>query len=279
MRYALIICLVLSAATAPSAEPTEAELTTMKFKPEDIGPGVDPRNAEVTVYHMWDESMVGVASIDREAGAMTFSSPTGHPPGAFGVKKYVVWNTRDGLTQPGQWCLDRTAGKVLYRPVTGEDMTAAQAFAPAVESIITLAGTAPVEVRRILINSNEYDVAFTTATEWSAEKGLTNGPNLLVIEGLDKYGRLLYTDSITITYTGSVVSAVGELVITEIMYHPLKPKAEFIEIHNRSSTESFDLTGWRLNGVGMRFDGGRAFITRSRSSSSRSSSCIFNSKR
>ena len=45
-------------------KPTEIELTTMKYRPEDLGPWLDIRNAEITVYHMWDDSMVGVAAID-----------------------------------------------------------------------------------------------------------------------------------------------------------------------------------------------------------------------
>jgi len=73
-------------------KPTEEELTTIKFRPEDLGPWFDPKNAEVTVYHMWDESLVGVAGMDRESSTLTFSTPSEHPPGAFGVKRYVVWN-------------------------------------------------------------------------------------------------------------------------------------------------------------------------------------------
>ena len=71
-------------------KPTSEELTTLKYRPEDIGSWLDINNAEVTVYHMWDESMVGLKAIDAEKQILTFSSPLGHPPGAFGVKKYVI---------------------------------------------------------------------------------------------------------------------------------------------------------------------------------------------
>ncbi|MGI6415564.1 MAG: hypothetical protein ACOX1P_07840 [Thermoguttaceae bacterium] len=75
--------------------------------PKDIPPSLDVRSAEVRVYHMWDESTVGLSAIDTQRHALLFSTPAKSPPGAFGVKKYVIFNTREGLTRPGQWCLDR----------------------------------------------------------------------------------------------------------------------------------------------------------------------------
>lgn len=132
-------------------KPTDEELTTMKYKPDDLGPWLDVRNAEVTVYHMWDESLLGVSAHDSNSHTLTFSTPSGHPPGAFGVKKYVVWNVREGMTRPGQWYLDRTRGKVVYWPLPGEEMSKAQVIAPAVESIITLKGTKDSPVKDITI--------------------------------------------------------------------------------------------------------------------------------
>ncbi|MBP7050938.1 MAG: right-handed parallel beta-helix repeat-containing protein [Phycisphaerae bacterium] len=132
-------------------KPTTEELTSMKYKPEDLGPWLDIRNVEITVYHMWDESLVGVSANDPTSHTLTFSTPSGHPPGAFGVKKYVVWNVREGMTQPGQWYLDRTRGKVVYRPLPGEDMGRARVIAPTVESIISLVGGRDNPIRNITI--------------------------------------------------------------------------------------------------------------------------------
>jgi len=132
-------------------KPTDQELTTMKYKPDDLGPWLDVRNAEVTVYHMWDESLLGVSAHDPNLRTLTFSTPSGHPPGAFGVKKYVVWNVREGMTQPGQWYLDRTRGKVVYRPLAGEDMSKARVIAPVVTSILALRGARDNPIRDVTI--------------------------------------------------------------------------------------------------------------------------------
>jgi hypothetical protein len=142
-------------------KPTDEELTTMRYDPKDLEPWLDVKNAELTVYHMWDESVVGLKSMDTAAHALVFSTPAGHPPGAFGVKKYVVWNVREGMTEPGQWCLDRTAGKVVYWPREGEDMTKAEALAPVVESILRLEGTKDAPVRGVTVRGLSFTVTGT----------------------------------------------------------------------------------------------------------------------
>jgi Right handed beta helix region len=142
-------------------KPTETELTTLRYKPDDLGPWLDIHNAEITVHHMWDESLVGLAAMDTEAHTLTFSSPTGHPAGAFGVKTYVLWNLRKGMTEPGQWYLDRTRGKVVYWPLPGEDMATAKVVAPTVESIIKLEGTAENPVKNVTIRGLTLSVTTT----------------------------------------------------------------------------------------------------------------------
>ena len=131
--------------------PTQEELTTMLYDPKDIPPTLDVRNAEVRVYHMWDESLVGVARNDTARGALIFSTPAKSPPGAFGVKKYVIWNTREGLTRPGQWYLDRTAGRLVYWPLPGEDMARAKVVAPVLERIMGIQGSPQEPAERITL--------------------------------------------------------------------------------------------------------------------------------
>ena len=142
-------------------KPTSEELTQLKYKPEDLDSRLDINNAEITVYHMWDESLVGISEMDTKSNTLTFTNPSSHPPGAFGVKKYVVWNVREGMTEPGQWYLDRTAGKVVYWPLAGEDMSEAEAFAPTIESIIQIKGTKNNPAKDITIRGLMLSVTTT----------------------------------------------------------------------------------------------------------------------
>jgi len=142
-------------------KPTKEELTTLKYRPEDLGSWLDVNNAEIAVYHMWDESLVGLASIDAESRTLTFSSPSGHPPGAFGVDRYIVWNVREGMTEPGQFYLDRTVGKLVYWPFPGQDMSEAEVFAPTIEAIIRIEGTKETPATDITIRGLKLSVTTT----------------------------------------------------------------------------------------------------------------------
>ena len=132
-------------------QPTLLERTTLEYDPKDLPKTFDARNGEVRVYHMWDESLVGIARHDAENHTLTFSSPTTMPVGAFGIKKYVVFNTREGMTQPGQWYLDRTVGRLVYWPLPGEDMVKAKVVAPVLERIVSAAGIGKAPVQRITL--------------------------------------------------------------------------------------------------------------------------------
>jgi hypothetical protein len=111
-------------------KPTREELTTIQYDPGDLGAWLNIRNAELTVYHKWDESLAGLAHHDSASRTLILSNPCGHPPGAFGTNKYAVWNVREGMTRPGQWYLDRNEGRVYYWPVKEESMEEAEVVAP-----------------------------------------------------------------------------------------------------------------------------------------------------
>ena len=147
-------------------KPTPEELTTLKYRQGDLGPWLEARNAELTIFHAWDDSTVGVRSIDRETRTLTFSNPAGHPPGAFAgwnphARTYVVWNVREGMTKPGQWYLDRANGRVIYWPLPGEDMTTAEALMPTTESIIRIHSTGGASVEGLVLRGLSLSLTTT----------------------------------------------------------------------------------------------------------------------
>jgi hypothetical protein len=122
-------------------------------------------------------------------------------------------------------------------------------------SFITLTGTAPVEVKGIRVNGQEYPVRWTSITNWSIRVPLNSGENAITFEAYDAGGNVLmgHTDAINISFTGTNESPAGRVVINEIMYNPVAPDGEFVEIHNNSATTAFNLSGWRLDGVDFIF--------------------------
>jgi hypothetical protein len=119
---------------------TDEELTTLRYRPGDLGPWLDLKSAEVRVYRVWDESLSKVAWLDQAQRTLRLSAPLRFPSGAFGVHKYEVLNVRQGLTAPGQWFLDYGENKVYYWPRPGEDMKKSEAWAPLTEVLIQIEG-------------------------------------------------------------------------------------------------------------------------------------------
>ena len=81
------------------------------------------------------------------------------------------------------------------------------------------------------------------------------GTNQIALQGYDRFGNLMsnIAQTVTVNYTGSAPSPLGLVAINEIMYHPVAPGNSYIEIYNASTNYSFDLSNWRLDGVGFTF--------------------------
>ncbi len=140
--------------------PTQEELTTLRYAPGTLNPDLVTTNAEITVFHMWDESCVGVASHDPENHLLKLTPAAGHPPGAFGVRKFVLWNTQEGLTRPGQWFHDRARNRIVYWPLPGEDMARVEVVAPTVFTILQAGGKPGQPLRDLHVRG----LTFSTTT-------------------------------------------------------------------------------------------------------------------
>jgi len=125
-------------------------------------------------------------------------------------------------------------------------------------NLILLTGSAPVGAKSLLVNGTAYPVEWTTVTDWRMWVPLVPGLNTLTLTGVDRHGTLLpgATRTLSVTFEGTSESPADVIVINEIMYHPATQRASFIELHNTSPTTSFDLSGWRVNGIDYTFPPG-----------------------
>lgn len=163
--------------------PTHGELTTLRYVPGDLPAGLQISNAEVTVYHMWDESCVGITAHDPGKGLLTLAPEPGHPPGAFGVRKMVVWNTREGLTRPGQWYHDRIGNRIVYWPLPGEDLARIEVVVPTRTTIVRLAGKAGRPVRNITLRG--LGLSGTTVPLKAGGFGAASFDGAISLEGVE----------------------------------------------------------------------------------------------
>ncbi len=155
------------------------------------------------------------------------------------------------------WLAEASVG-ILAR-VAEEDTADFALTSPASVSIssnlVTITGTAPVDVASITLNGVEYPVTWTSVTEWSIDLVVDTSPATFDLQGLDVYGDPVTNASATVsvTVTGGLDDAADSIVINEIHYNPTIAGEEFVELYNRSATTAFDLTDWRLNGLGYTF--------------------------
>ena len=125
-------------------------------------------------------------------------------------------------------------------------------------SVISITGTAPFSIYGIEVNGIVYPVSWTSSRDWSISLPLTAVNNVLSFTGVDRDGLPIagVSDTITVTYTGVLYKPEDYVAINEIMYNASTPGASFIEIYNRNTTTSFDLSNYRLDGVGYTFPEG-----------------------
>jgi hypothetical protein len=121
---------------------------------------------------------------------------------------------------------------------------------------LTLTGTAPVLVKDILVNGAPYVVSWSSVTTWTLRMPLVAGLNTILIQAADRFGTILGSRTLTLTYTGADADPAGVVLFNEIMFNPPRDRAGFLELRNTHPSFAFDLSGWRVNGLSYTFSPG-----------------------
>ena len=104
--------------------------TEFGFDATRLGPGpIDAASASAIIRtYEWHEQHLRAAKIDVAAGVITLATPASYPvvPKGYGVAgEFALENLRAGMTEPGNWCLEKSTGSMSYRPTQGVDPTKA----------------------------------------------------------------------------------------------------------------------------------------------------------
>jgi len=123
---------------------------------------------------------------------------------------------------------------------------------------VTVEGRAPFVVAALLVNGVEYPATWTSQNTFAITVPLASATNSLSIAGFDRQGSAVpgAVGTLAVNYTGAIRQPQDFIVISEIHYNPVEPGASFVEIYNNSTSTPFDLSGWRLEGVGLTFPDG-----------------------
>jgi len=125
-------------------------------------------------------------------------------------------------------------------------------------NVARLSGTAPFDVKTVLLNGVEYPLEWNSVGGWTLAVPLVHGTNTFDVSGVDMDGNPIAgdTNAVWVVYGGADVAPAGQVVINEIMFNPAQPNAEFVELHNVSTQHAFDLSGWQFNGLSYTFPAG-----------------------
>jgi hypothetical protein len=121
--------------------------TSFRYKEGHIKRWQKLDDAEVVVFHSWNESRFRVLQLDEAQRAIAFRDPQARHvigwTGAGGPNRYYIENVLEGVQQPGEWYLDRHTGKLYYWPT--EDLATSVVVAPVLLQILRVVGDAETD--------------------------------------------------------------------------------------------------------------------------------------
>ncbi|MDB6038978.1 MAG: CotH protein [Verrucomicrobiales bacterium] len=123
-------------------------------------------------------------------------------------------------------------------------------------NLIVLAGTAPLTIKEIQVNSLNYPIRWTSLTNWSLTIRLPAYTNLLAVQGIDNYGKGLTNALVSIVVTNLGSIALQPVVINEWMADNAAPGgfidpadghySDWIELYNPNPSP-VNLSGYFLS--------------------------------
>ncbi len=122
------------------AAPGDPPKRSFAFHPGEIDPAWrNLDDVEIVVLQYWSEARQRIESVDAAANVVRFTGDCFRP--ANWSRGWYAENVYEGLTEPGQWYLDRKSGVLSYRPLPGEDIEQATVVAPVTEEWVRLDGS------------------------------------------------------------------------------------------------------------------------------------------
>lgn len=98
------------------------------------------KDVEVVSFESWTTERQWVQSVDTKTDTVYLQN-SGHEFGTFEIRqRFYFDNVREALKEPGQWYFDRPAGKLLYRPDTGDRLATFSAVVPMLRHLIEFRG-------------------------------------------------------------------------------------------------------------------------------------------
>ncbi len=133
---------------------------------------INAKYPEMVLHEMWCIANLRIKNIkiQGDSAAVTFHQPESHVhfmhpwPSPMVTtdghnSAFYLTNAKELLDSEGEWYLDERASKLYYIPRKGEDMGSAEVIAPAVETLVQVAGTPDEPVKDVTFEGITFSYA------------------------------------------------------------------------------------------------------------------------
>lgn len=155
---------------------------SLKFNPGDMKAWANIGDVDLFFLQRWYDCHNKLARVDEAAHTVYFA-----PKAAKGIAdsnnqpaRYCLYNVKEALDTPGQWYLDRPAGKLYYMPLPGETPAATTAIAPRLTRLMQIEGSAADKVQGVKFEHIAFRHAETDVFD-SGRQGAANIPGGVVL--------------------------------------------------------------------------------------------------
>jgi hypothetical protein len=143
-----------------------------RYRENDIHPNWgDSIGVEVIALCNWQQYRLPIATVNAESRSVTLTGPRIRNGGCRDMR-YWVENAIEALDKPGEWYLDRRAGRMYYLPQPREDMQKAEVIASVLPQLVVFDGDAKAGryVHDITLRGLTFEYAdWTMGPEGSAD--------------------------------------------------------------------------------------------------------------
>ena len=128
----------------------------------DFAPTRNLQDVLAHVFHYWADEQMPVQSYDPQTRLMVCSRASAytlHDDNKTEYAKYRLENLFEGLTEPGDWYLDRSEGRLYYLPREGEILENTRLIAPVCEQALLVSDSRDLRIENITIRHLDWDLA------------------------------------------------------------------------------------------------------------------------
>jgi len=113
--------------------------------------------ALITVTHAWAVGQCRIQLLDDSTHSVLIQGKAAYPFAQLEPdQRYWLENFRAALDAPGEWFLDRTAGKLLYQPFPDDDIRTLEAIAPVADKFLVIQGAHDVRFQGLRFHYGNY---------------------------------------------------------------------------------------------------------------------------